>query len=145
MNHIQPSEIWPQIKDVWVMCSLSKLRVSHTVIPYSFPCCIPLSEIGMDLSSGLFCAGCQRSDNGINRILGWSVAGIKCMTSWWLVTVLCMLCVCCVYVVCMLKTGNPSPVLKNKRVFLFVYVVYVFSSSTNTIARACACVYARVI
>ena len=57
----------------------------------------------------------------------------------------CMLCVCCVYVVCMLKTGNPSPVLKNKRVFLFVYVVYVFSSSTNTIARACACVYARVI
>ena len=59
MNHIQQSEIWSQIKDVWVMCSLSKLRVSHTVIPYSFPCCIPLSEIGMDLSSGLFCAGCQ--------------------------------------------------------------------------------------
>ena len=45
MNHIQQSEIWSQIKDVWVMCSLSKLRVSHTVIPYSFPCCIPLSEI----------------------------------------------------------------------------------------------------
>ena len=27
------------------MRSVSKLRVSHTVIPYSFPCCIPLSEI----------------------------------------------------------------------------------------------------
>ena len=40
-------------------CSVSKLRVSHTVIPYSFPCCIPLSEIGMDLSPSLFCAGCQ--------------------------------------------------------------------------------------
>lgn len=144
MNHIQPSEIWPQIKDVWVMCSLSKLRVSHTVIPYSFPCCIPLSEIGMDLSSGLLCAGCQCSDNGINRIPGWSVAGTNVwrvgdwrrfwLWFWWwfgdgLVTV---------------KTWYSCLVSLTEIIFVLLWLWRFFSSSALTCVRARVRVRTRV-
>ena len=144
MNHIQPSEIWPQIKDVWVMCSLSKLRVSHTVIPYSFPCCIPLSEIGMDLSSGLFCAGCQRSDNGINRIPGWSVAGTNVwrVGDWWRF--------CDGFVMVLWRFGDGLVTVKTwyscldsetERKYVLVTVVTVFFQFSP---RACACVRTRV-
>ena len=127
------------------MRSVSKLRVSHTVIPYSFPCCIPLSEIEriyhrvcfvQDVSVQTMVSTESRDDRLPGQMYDELVTGDG------FVYAVCMLCVCCVYVVCMLKTGNPSPVLKNKRVF-FVCVCCVCFFQLHQHYRACVRVRVR--